>query len=51
MSALCEVWGIMNSGLGLGYEEIADIFEQWNTKGELVSSYDAPVLHAHLVPA
>ena len=36
MSVLCEVWGIMNKSLGMEYEEIADVFEEWDTKGELV---------------
>ena len=37
MSGLCEIWGIMNKCLGMEYEEIADVFEEWDTKGELVS--------------
>ena len=36
MSALCEVWGIMSSTLGMGYEEIALTWERWEAKGELV---------------
>ena len=36
MSALCEVWGIMNKCLDMSYEEIGNVFEDWDTKGELV---------------
>ena len=49
MSALCEIWGIMNKCLGMGYEEIADVFEEWDTSGELVRIESAirrlPLLH------
>ncbi|ROW11784.1 hypothetical protein VPNG_04956 [Cytospora leucostoma] len=31
MTALCEVWGIMKNNFGWSYEEIADVFERWNT--------------------
>lgn len=37
MSAICEAWGIMRN-LGMGYEEIGDVFAKWNKSGELVSS-------------
>ena len=36
MSAICEAWGIMRK-MGLGYEEIGDVFKEWNSSGELVS--------------
>ena len=36
LGALTEAWGIMHFKLGLGLDEIAGIFEQWNTEGELV---------------
>jgi hypothetical protein len=36
MSAISEAWGIMRTGLGLSEDEIGDIFEKWNTEGELV---------------
>jgi 6-phosphogluconate dehydrogenase len=36
MSAISEAWGIMRNGLGLSEDEIGDIFEKWNTEGELV---------------
>lgn len=35
LSILCEVWGIMNWGLGMTYAEIADVFEGWNKDGPL----------------
>lgn len=31
MTVLCEVWGIMRESFGWSYEEIADVFERWNT--------------------
>jgi 6-phosphogluconate dehydrogenase len=37
MSAICEAWGIMRK-LGMGYEEIGEVFKDWNSSGELVSS-------------
>ena len=36
MSAISEAWGIMRTGLELSEDEIGDIFEKWNTEGELV---------------
>jgi len=36
MSAISEAWGIMRTGLGMSEDEIGDIFEKWNTEGELV---------------
>ncbi|KAL1864049.1 hypothetical protein VTK73DRAFT_6251 [Phialemonium thermophilum] len=30
MSALCEAWAVMNQGLSMTYEEIADVFDRWN---------------------
>lgn len=38
MSAIAEAWQLMNTGLGMSYEEIGDVFEKWNTEGELVYS-------------
>jgi 6-phosphogluconate dehydrogenase len=29
ISAIAEAWDILNSGLGLNYEEVADIFAAW----------------------
>ena len=37
MSTLCETWGIMNKSMGMKYDEIGDVFADWDTKGELVS--------------
>jgi 6-phosphogluconate dehydrogenase len=36
MSAISEAWGIMRK-MGMGYEEIGDVFRDWNSSGELVS--------------
>jgi len=37
MSALCEPWQIMTAGLGLGFDEVGEVFEKWNREGELVN--------------
>lgn len=34
MGVLCEVWGIMANGLGWPLEEIAEVFERWNTNDD-----------------
>ncbi|KAF2457270.1 6-phosphogluconate dehydrogenase [Lineolata rhizophorae] len=39
MSTICEVWGIMNKCLGMDYEEVATIFEQWNDRGPLKRNF------------
>ncbi|MCJ1471366.1 hypothetical protein MMC13_000005 [Lambiella insularis] len=39
MSALCEVWGIMNKSLGMGYEEIGNVFAEWDSSGELLRNF------------
>ncbi|KAL4885607.1 nucleoside phosphorylase domain-containing protein [Aspergillus karnatakaensis] len=39
LSAVAEAWSILHFGRGLGYEEIADVFEEWNTQGELRNNY------------
>jgi 6-phosphogluconate dehydrogenase len=36
MSAICEAWGTMRK-MGMGYEDIGNVFEHWNKSGELVS--------------
>lgn len=36
MSAVSEAWSIMVTGLGMSYDEIAEVFSSWNSKGELV---------------
>ncbi|KAF1936828.1 6-phosphogluconate dehydrogenase C-terminal domain-like protein [Clathrospora elynae] len=38
MSAICEAWGIMRK-IGMGYEEIGDVFSQWNSEGELRGTF------------
>ncbi|KAL4749790.1 hypothetical protein BDW72DRAFT_204456 [Aspergillus terricola var. indicus] len=39
LSALAEAWSLLHYGRGLGYEEIADLFESWNKEGELRNNY------------
>ncbi|KAL4804314.1 nucleoside phosphorylase domain-containing protein [Aspergillus unguis] len=39
MSAVAEAWALLHYGRGLGYEEIADIFEKWNNEGELRNNF------------
>lgn len=39
MSALCEAWSFMHTGLGLNYAQIRDIFTKWNESGELQRNY------------
>jgi 6-phosphogluconate dehydrogenase len=36
MSAICESWGIMRK-MGMGYEEIGNVFAKWNEDGEFVN--------------
>ncbi|KAL6704687.1 hypothetical protein ACN47E_007969 [Coniothyrium glycines] len=38
MSAICEAWGMMRN-MGMDYEEIGDIFAQWNSDGELRGTF------------
>ncbi|KAH7066080.1 6-phosphogluconate dehydrogenase [Paraphoma chrysanthemicola] len=38
MSAICEAWGIMRK-MGMGYEEIGDVFSAWNSAGELKGTF------------
>ncbi|EME83725.1 uncharacterized protein MYCFIDRAFT_85077 [Pseudocercospora fijiensis CIRAD86] len=35
MSAICEAWAIMKKGLGMSEDEVGDVFNRWNAKGEL----------------
>lgn len=50
MSAISEAWSIMVTGLGMSYDEIAQTFEDWNNKGELVSfSNEATNYHSLLL--
>ena len=39
MSSLCEVWGIMNNSMNMDYEEIASVFEEWNTTEPLRDNF------------
>ncbi|KAL5342770.1 6-phosphogluconate dehydrogenase [Aspergillus crustosus] len=41
LSALAEAWSVLHFGRGLGYDEIADIFDEWNCdpRGELRNNY------------
>lgn len=39
MTALCEVWAIMKTGLGMSNDEIGDVFKQWDAKGELRDNF------------
>ena len=36
MSAISEAFQIMGTGLDMSYDEIGDVFDQWNSSGELV---------------
>ena len=38
LSALCEVWGIMNHNLDMEYDEIASVFDDWKSNGYFVST-------------
>ncbi|ORX97400.1 6-phosphogluconate dehydrogenase [Clohesyomyces aquaticus] len=38
MSAISEAWGIMRK-MGMGYEDIGDIFQKWNSDGELQGTF------------
>ncbi|GFP52395.1 hypothetical protein ACSS6W_003553 [Trichoderma asperelloides] len=39
LSALCEAWGFLHSGMGLDYDHIGEIFAAWNDNGELHTNY------------
>jgi len=39
MSAIAEVWFIMNKCLNMGYEKIGDVFESWNTSDPLRDNF------------
>ena len=36
MSAISEAWGIMVNGLGMSYDEVAQVLKKWDSEGELV---------------
>lgn len=39
MSAVCEAWAFLSTGLGLSYDQIGDVFTKWNEDGELRTTY------------
>lgn len=39
LSALAEAWSYMHYGLGMGYEQIGDVFAKWNESGELRGNF------------
>ncbi|PLN81968.1 6-phosphogluconate dehydrogenase [Aspergillus taichungensis] len=39
LSTLAEAWSLMHFGLGLSYDQVADIFGQWNKEGPLRHTY------------
>jgi hypothetical protein len=36
MSCISEAWEIMNKHMGMKYDDIGKVFEEWSTEGELV---------------
>ncbi|KAJ5380689.1 6-phosphogluconate dehydrogenase decarboxylating [Penicillium cataractarum] len=39
LSTLAEAWSYMHFGLGMDYEQIGDVFTDWNSKGELRNNF------------
>ncbi|EFZ01991.2 6-phosphogluconate dehydrogenase, decarboxylating [Metarhizium robertsii ARSEF 23] len=39
LSALCEAWSFLNTGMGLDYHQIGQAFQQWNNEGELHGTF------------
>lgn len=39
LSTICEAWEILHLGLGMDYDEIGKVFEQWNSEGLLRNTY------------
>ncbi|KAL4896117.1 6-phosphogluconate dehydrogenase [Aspergillus ambiguus] len=39
LSAVAEAWSLLYHGLGMNYDEIGDIFGEWNSHGELRNTY------------
>ena len=37
LSTLCEAWAILHGGLGMSYDEIGKVFEDWNSEGVLIT--------------
>lgn len=39
LSAVCEAWAFLSTGLGLSYDQIGDVFAKWNEEGELRTNF------------
>ncbi|KAK2764518.1 hypothetical protein FQN54_009213 [Arachnomyces sp. PD_36] len=39
LSAVCEAWSILHTGLGMPYDEIGKVFEEWNSEGVLRNTF------------
>ena len=39
MTAFCEAWGILNTGLNVSYQEIGELLEGWNQAGPLRDNF------------
>jgi 6-phosphogluconate dehydrogenase len=39
LSTVCEAWGILHWGLGMSYDEVGKVFEEWNSDGILRNTY------------
>ncbi|KAM5437095.1 hypothetical protein MferCBS31731_005511 [Microsporum ferrugineum] len=39
LSTICEAWALLHYGLGKSYDEIGDIFENWNSEGPLRNTF------------
>ncbi|KAF2093796.1 6-phosphogluconate dehydrogenase C-terminal domain-like protein [Rhizodiscina lignyota] len=39
MCAISEAWGIMEKGLGMSFEEIGQVFDDWNKDGPLAGTF------------
>jgi 6-phosphogluconate dehydrogenase len=39
MSAIAEAWQLMDVGFGMSYDEIGDVFAQWNANGPLRGTF------------
>lgn len=39
LSTIAEAWSLLHHGLGMPYAEIANLFESWNSHGEMRNTY------------
>lgn len=39
LSTICEAWEILHVGLGMTYDEVGKVFEQWNVDGLLKNTF------------